>query len=547
MTRIRSVVLRAVFVGSLACVLFVVGLPVEDGSLHVEIRDGATGKIVPAMVCVTSLEDHKWRTPPDGTEAPPFTTVRDFLDPKQWKPGDIGPVRLTNGEYGDNEKRSYVYEGKSEYPFWQEPAAYFVSQPFSIKVPPGKWRLAVARGLEYLPVFEEFQIAPGERRERTLALRRWVDMPREGWYSGDDHIHYRRTRPEYNEFLITWARAENLHVANILRTGTATETAYPQAGFGKSFRFQREDYVVVSGQEDPRSDQLGHTISLNITAPVRDTSRYHLYDVTFDAVHAQGGLTGYAHIGWQPSGDSILDTIRGKVDFFEILQFRRMDLVRYYDFLNLGLKIAASAGSDLPWGNSMGEVRVYAYTGPRFSADTWFDALKRGRTFVTNGPMLAFTVNDALPGEELKPAKNGVLHIRAHAWAPAEIGSPRLLEIVGNGRVVRSAESNRPDQSELHLEFNAPAGSSQWIAARVSSHNGAVAHSSPVYVYPDGERFWNRNDFPQLVDERLRALDALAHELRDPNLSAGYSPLEVAGLAERIEAARNGYKQLLPH
>ena len=85
------------------------------------------------MVCITSLEDGKWRTPPDGRVSPPYTRVPDFYDPKPWKPGDIGPVRLTIGDYGDNQTRSFVYGEKSSYPFWREPAAYFVSKPFSIR------------------------------------------------------------------------------------------------------------------------------------------------------------------------------------------------------------------------------------------------------------------------------------------------------------------------------------------------------------------------------------------------------------------------------
>src|ERR1041385_1735774 len=108
------------------------------GTLNVEIRDKATGEITPAMVCITSLQDGKWRTPPDGRTVPPFTTTREFFSPPAWSPGEIGPVRLTNGEYHDNETRSSIYEGRPAYPFWKEPAAYFVSKPFTIALPAGR-------------------------------------------------------------------------------------------------------------------------------------------------------------------------------------------------------------------------------------------------------------------------------------------------------------------------------------------------------------------------------------------------------------------------
>ena len=342
-----------------------------EGTLHVEIRDGLTKETVPAMVCVTSLADHKWRIPPDGRRVPPVTNVHDIIyAPFAWKPGDIGPVRATNGEYYDNEVRSLAYSGRAAYPFWKEPATYFVSKPFSISLPAGKWRLAVARGLEYVPIFKEFEIAPGADHRQEVLLRRWVDMPRLGWYSGDNHVHVPRTTPEHNEFLITWARAEDIHVSNIL-SFTELQKASPygrehsceQVGYGKDFRYQQGDYLLASGQEDSSMEihEQGHSLALNITEPVHPEDRFHLYDIVFDAVHAQGGLAGYAHFAWAAeyyrnpyvTWDATINVVRGKVDFLEILQFRHFSVNDYYDFLNLGYKLTASAGSDLPWGNTI--------------------------------------------------------------------------------------------------------------------------------------------------------------------------------------------------
>ena len=40
-----------------------------------------------------------------------------------------------------------------------------------------------------------------------------------------------------------------------------------------------------------------------------------------------------------------------------------------------------------------------------------------------------------------------------------------------------AAESSGPEKRELKLEFNLTAEQSQWIVARVESHNGALAHT----------------------------------------------------------------------
>ena len=61
--------------------------------------------------------------------------------------------------------------------------------------------------------------------------------------------------------------------------------------------------------------------------------------------------------------------------------------------LNLGFKLTASAGSDTPYSGTVDEERVYAFVGEQqFTADTWFEAMGNGRTFVSNGPMIEFSV-----------------------------------------------------------------------------------------------------------------------------------------------------------
>jgi hypothetical protein len=91
---------------------------------------------------------------------------------------------------------------------------------------------------------------------------------------------------------------------------------------------------VVSGErnsknkEYPRThDQIGPTLAMNITSTVRNTDHYFLYDEVFDAVHALGGLTGYAHANsgmFHVHSDMSLNVPRQKLDFVEILQFNQL-------------------------------------------------------------------------------------------------------------------------------------------------------------------------------------------------------------------------------
>jgi hypothetical protein len=549
----------------------------DIGTLRVAISDKASGKVVPAIVCITSKADNTWRVPPDGTIVSPHpVTSKEQIagwaagpGTKEWSPGDPGPVRLTAnvpvpGIPTEQRQDVYkVYAGLPAMPYWNEPVAYFVAKPFTIALPPGKWRLAVSRGVECLPVFEEFTIAPQQKVEKDIRLTRWVDMRQQGWYSGDPEFHNWRDKQWRNEFILAWAEAADVHMISVPSfSKTPTEIGHPQMGYGKDFRYQKGDYALASAHEGPRTaeSEQGHLMELNITAVVRDTSRDHLMDMVCDAVHKQGGLCGYNHLAWlsiynrlhpeqeiHPTWDASINTIRGKIDFFEILQFRQLGVEDYHDFLNMGVKLAALAGSDVTGGEMLGESLTYAYTDHNFSPDTWYAAVKQGHTFVTNGPMLTLTVGGRMPGDEVRVRKNANVRVRARAWAPEVIGAPRVLEVVSHGRVIRKVESHDPKKSELTADFELPPSESQWIVARTTSFNAAVAHTSPVYVIVDGASLADRAQLPQLVENWLKVLDFVEKRLSDPQYTRrrGYSASELPLLLESIQDARAKYKAVL--
>ena len=555
----------------------------DTGTLRVSIRDKASGQVVPAIICITSLADNTWRVPPDGRLPAPFMRNVDLIQARwksieyiagpnrKWFPGDPGPPLVMNGTFKDNVTRDLWYYGGPAIPFWKEPAAYFVSEPFNITLPPGKWRLAVMRGFEYLPVYEEFTITPGQTVERNVQLARWVEMVMLGWYSGDPHAHSWRVAPLHDKYIITFAKAMDVHMTCTLNYCIQTECdGCPQAKYGRAGRYHEGDYWVESGTEDPREgiNEEGHVSQIDIQEPARYPDRYQQYSVAFDGVHAQGGLVGYDHLAWSksynlrenprnaelhpyPGWDANINTIRGKVDFFSILQNNQMGLEDYYDFLNLGVKVIATASTDYP-APLVGEEVTYAYTGTggSFSADTWFDAVKRGRTFVTNGPMLTLTVGEGLPGDEVrvgpgqdgKPAK---LHVHAQAWGPESIGAPKVLEIVAEGKVIRAVNSSGPKQEKLVADFELPAGESQWIAARTTAFNGAVAHTTPVYVIVDNKSFLDHANIQQLVAKQLKVLDFIeTKRLANPQTTRNWVPGTASALWNDVEDARSMYVSL---
>ncbi|MCZ7640724.1 MAG: hypothetical protein M5U12_34515 [Verrucomicrobia bacterium] len=228
-----------------------------------------SGRPTPAMVRLMWRTDGLQRRPANGIEfAPQFD-----------RQGHASGVRAANlpGPLGAH--------------FWCVPG------PFDMALAPGTWQIGVRRGVEHEAVFVDVTVRSGETTEQILRPRRWVDMRQEGWWSGDDHVHTRILSDDDARNVMAWVQAEDVHLANIVKMGDIYRTYFEQRGFGPAHRVVDGDHVLVPGQECPRThDQIGHTLAMNITAMVRDPENYFLYDTVFDAVRAQGGLTGYAHV-----------------------------------------------------------------------------------------------------------------------------------------------------------------------------------------------------------------------------------------------------------
>lgn len=521
-----------------------------DNTTNVQFRilDKSNGKITPVMICITN-EDGKVHLPPDGKLLDTVSTTADyyagvnFSQDKNW----IGPIRKMNGK-GNNEDRSYVYGLLPSIPYWQEPVMYMVSGDFTIELTEGKWRIAVDHGMEYKPVIEEFMVSgKKEPIEKIIELERWINLPEMGWYSGDIHVHHPTEEKLHQKFLIQSAKAVDLHVVNILEMGHHLGTEFKQAGFGNDFREYDEDYCLVSGQEDPRG-KFGHIIGLNLQSMVRDTNTYDLYDITFRGIHEQKeALVGYAHFSWNGLGMNkglpIFATTK-ELDFIELLQFSKMNTLGYYDYLNMGFKLTAAAGSDMPWGSNMGEVRTFVYTGDKFDVDKWFNGISRGNTFVSNGPVLFVDVDDSIPGTEISRKSGDVVVVNIKAFGDVSIGLPIRLQVISNNGIIK--EVMEPDgKDELAISIKINIKESQWITAYVECNNGAIAHSTPVYIVVDGKPTWDKEKAPKLIQTQLDIIEGVGDDIEHEKHEHGYYHKNDKSVLERIKIAKTFYLNLL--
>jgi len=427
-------------------------------------------------------------------------------------------------------------------------------------LPPGDYDVAIFKGYEYVSVQENFTIRSGETTNLSVQMKRWEHMAKRGWYSGDDHVHASVMNDKDADQIMTFTKATDTNVANLLCMGDHRRIWFQQRGYGSKFRVADGDYILVPGQEGPRYF-MGHAVGLNLKRMVRDPERYSFNEWVADTIHADGGLYGQAHLAHELFGidrDLTMLVVRGKSDFGEILQFNHLGTGLYYQYLNLGFKLAASAGSDTPYGGSIGDERVYANIGikKKFTADDWFEALRRGNTFVTNGPMIDFQIDDSGPGDEIVINKKKTLRIRAKAWGLVNASAPKKIAIISHGKIIKEITSDDPTKDSLEVEFDFEVEYGTWIAVHAFGHNASQGHTTPVYITRKGFRFWDIEKIPELIAKRYTTLNSLkeAFESHQQRKKDGtIEPLDhfAMGLAnqagevlESIEVVRAAYEEL---
>jgi TolB protein len=331
----------------------------------------------------------------------------------------------------------------------------------TITVPAAKLKVDVLKGFEHEFEQDAIEIKANGRRQLTVKLRP-LSVPKNWgtWVNGDLHVHmnyggaYRNT-PEH---LAVQASAENLQVVNNLIVNK--EQRIPDIAYfsTKPDPASTADVHILHAQEFHTSF-WGHLGLLNLKDHylIPDYSSYSntaaaspqpTNAVIADLTHAQGGLVGYVHpFDSEPEPGKVerelpIDVALGKVDYYEVMGFsdHKISASVWYRLLNCGFKLAAGAGTDAMANfaslrGPVGDVRVYVKMDGPFDVDRWMTNLRNARTFVTNGPLLHFTVNNHLSGDEIRlPAGQQKLNLKAglRSFVPLD-----HLQVIFNGDVVQ--------------------------------------------------------------------------------------------------------------
>jgi hypothetical protein len=441
---------------------------------------------------------------------------------------------------------------------------FHAADRFQIEVPAGECTIEAVKGFEYRSTSETLRLTPGQVVNLDLMLRRSIDMPSMGWYSGDVHMHPNHIH--YGPYMtmedcLLYARAEDIRVANLLISSAQSphvfDTEYFHGGIPEAI--STDDAMLVVQEEFRNTSAMyGHMPLLGITKLVEpfftgepNSGHWEDYPPNYTIARAakdQGGAVCYTHpanaaaipVGPHHAREFPIDLALGAVDALDVLGNgdETGACWMYYRVLNCGLKCSASSGSDSRMDVMRHAVsgggKVYVKLDGSLSYPRWVAGYKAGRTFVTNGPMLFLDVEGKEPGGELR--LNGASHVKVTARATSPVPMS-AIEIIVNGEVAATAKPAQDGkQAEIVEKVNIQ--QSSWIAARVSGEGHRLvvndpklfAHTSPVYCYVGGGKITSSNDARLVVAWIDRLLEDV---VKSPRFANEQRREEVIKLFER--------------
>lgn len=449
------------------------------------------------------------------------------------------------------------FEGQNGTVFFYSPGV------IAMEAPAGEVRVTAAQGIAGVVQTVTRRAREGETLEINLEMPAplW-NAASEGWYGADLHSHLNYGGPYLltPEDIVLDMRAEALDLATPQLANLHTRFIDSEW-----WNWRRAEPPMIVFAQEVRSHFLGHVGVVGADSlyfPWYYGPGYPVYEnvdlpnsVALQFARQRGGINSYVHPvsgrePFPPNGtptglplELVPDAILGDVDTLEIACLWSDELgtsEAWYRLLNLGIPVAPSAGSDTMHNfyrtMPIGSTRIYAKPEGAMNLPNYLDAVRRGRSFVTNGPMIKFSVNGAESGGIVNAAPGQAVEWKLDAWSPIAV---EKVEILVNGAVAWSGKAlDAAGHKTFSGRVNAPRGG--WIAARI--YGGVTkpplmdsypfAHTAPVWFNRIGS--FDADSARRSAQDLLRWMD-----VAEKRLNEGYAGAPVAKLQKRFADARH--------
>ncbi len=374
---------------------------------------------------------------------------------------------------------------------------FYIDGRLTLPLRRGQYTFEIESGPEYLNQTGHFEIDRHADDAKRIEMKRFVDLAKEGWWAGDLDVD----RPPRDLPLIR--RAEGLQ--NVQASDFALRLVDDiQSAIGGL-----QSGIVVA--------RTPYAWNLPVWLARDELDAIQLIHHRVPSGWLRDGVVDNEDDG-RPRDRSLYPGRSGIGRWSETV---------YYHVLNCGLRIPPAAGSGSGGNeNPVGTNRVYVHCGDEFTAEAWWDGLRAGRVFVTNGPLLRPMVEGRPPGH--------VFHLDAGGTLTLEIGlnlATRVpieyLQVIRDGKVeaeVRLADWKNRKGRLPPVVFDR----SGWYLVRAVTTNERAyqfAASGPYYVEQAGRpRISQRSvqfflDWIAAAKERIRELPAIEPAARQALLA----------------------------
>lgn len=408
-----------------------------------------------------------------------------------------------------------------------------------LELPPGEWKVVVARGTEYEAVQKTVTVSAGEDTVVEAPMLRTVDSA--GWICGDFHIHtqYSPDSDDPAELKVRAFGAEGVEVPVVTDHGHVSDFSPVVKRLGY------EKWVRTIVGEEVSTTHLGHLNRFPLVqdltmsnkgaiewfglsgGEIMEAMRKNPGNPIVQINHPRSGTYGnpfvkgyFSGVGLDSATMTALSPHEWSLNFdtIEIANRGRPDYEDWFAFLDRGLLKWATGGSDSHTaindmvGYPRNCVRAGTDEPSKLDQDAFMAAIRAGKMVVSGGYLVElgageYRVGDLVPG---KQADAGELEIQARVQAPTWVGGA-TLEIVVNGEVVESRpvpETMQLDAERIraNIKVPVPTNADAWIIARVVQgpdmapvHPGASAwgFTNPVLFDGDGDgKFTGRLPMP---------------------------------------------------
>ena len=412
----------------------------------------------------------------------------------------------------------------------------------TITVPQSQLVIEALRGLQTERWQQPLDLRGQESATVNVRLTQFCDLQKRGWRSGNTHLHLMKlTYAEADRYLREVPASDGLelvYLSHLRRipdertyiSNTIVENSLPG---GDLSRLSQTGVLFRPGEEHRHNfgrggEGYGHVMFLDIAKLIRPVSLGPgiMAEGTdgiplqhgIRAAHADGATVLWCHntFGYE----DIPNWMAGHLDAQNIFDggSRGSYQESFYRFLNLGLQVPFSTGTD--WFIEDFS-RVYVPVVGKLTSEKWLSQLTAGRSMITNGPLLEFEVNGAQIGDTFKLETAQRLRVRARALGRANF---QRAELVHNGQVIARSEAKAEGGHFVAtLETAVQVDEPGWLALRTPLNvakntfgKPLYSHTSPIYLQFRGKRIFR----PQVARDLVREINESLATIREKGIFA---------------------------